>query len=98
MSESIIHEAQWGELQDAARKQEERDRKEAGRGREGDEGLRETETRDREGRGERGKETKRESRGRPQIDRSLESPWAVLGLSGGGPGTLSTLLGSPVAS
>lgn len=32
MSESIILQAQWGELQDAARKQE-RDRKEARRGR-----------------------------------------------------------------
>lgn len=72
MSESIIHKAQWGELQDAARKQEERDRKEAGRGRGEDEGLGETETRDREGRGERGREMKKGSRGRQQIDRSLE--------------------------
>lgn len=86
MSESIIHEAQWGELQDEARKQEERDRKEAGRGRGEDEGLRETETRDREGRGKRRRERKRGCRGRQQIDRSLESPWAVLGLAGGGEG------------
>lgn len=86
MSESIIHEAQLGELQDAARKQEETDRKEEGRGRGEDEGLRDRDQRDRERRGKRGRERKRGSRGRQQIDRSLESPWAVLGLAGGGEG------------